>query len=88
MTTKDFISTVENELKNYDGFGNGIPEIIQVWYCKTIQNHKGLFIVRDKNGLLYNSFIEATYNGDKGELYLDFYKKHFKSILSIEDKEN
>ena len=88
MTTKDLISAVESELKDYDGFNNGISEVIQVWYCKTIQNHKGLFIVRDKDGWIYDYFIEATYNGDKGELYLDFYRKYFKHVVSIADKEN
>lgn len=81
MTTKDFISIVENELKDFDGFKNGISEVIQVWYCKTIQNHKGLFIVKDVDGIIYNYFIEATYNGDKSELYLDFYTKEFKHII-------
>lgn len=87
MTTKDFISTVENELKDFADFDNGISEVIQVWYCKTIQNHKGLFIVKDKYGFIYDCFIEATYNGDKGELYLDFYRKYFKHVFSITDKE-
>lgn len=82
--TKDFISTVEGELKNFDDFDNGISEVIQVWYCKTIQNHKGLFIVKDKDGLIYPCFIEATYNGDESELYLDFYQKYFKHILSVD----
>ena len=87
MTTRDFISIVESELKDFSDFGDGISEVIQVWYCKTIQNHKGLFIVKDKYGWIYPYFIEATYNGDKGELYLDFYQKHFKHIFSISDKE-
>lgn len=87
MTTKDFISIVENELKDFDDFGDGTSEVIQVWYCKTIQNHKGLFIVKDKYGFIYDCFIEATYNGDKGELYLDFYRKYFKHVFSITDKE-
>lgn len=87
MTTKDFISIVESELKDFSEFDNGISEVIQVWYCKTIQNHKGLFIVRDKYGFIYDCFIEATYNGDKGELYLDFYRKYFKHVFSIADKE-
>ena len=87
MTTKDFILTVETELKDYDGFNNGISEVIQVWYCKTIQNHKGLFIVRDKDGWIYDYFIEVTYNGDKGELYLDFYRKYFKHIIDCNDYE-
>lgn len=86
MTTKDFILTVETELKDFDGFNNGISEVIQVWYCKTIQNHKGLFIVRDKDGCTYNYFIEATYNGDRSELYLDFYTKEFKHTIEIIDE--
>lgn len=87
MTTRDFISIVESELSGFDSFKNGISEVIQVWYCKTIQNHKGLFIVKDRYGFIYDCFIEATYNGDKGELYLDFYQKHFKHVISITDKE-
>ena len=87
MTTKDFILTVENELKDFSDFEDGISEVIQVWYCKTIQNHKGLFIVKDKYGWIYPYFIEATYNGDKGELYLDYYRKDFKHVASITDKE-
>ena len=86
MTTKDFILTVESELSGFDGFKNGISEVIQVWYCKTIQNHKGLFIVKDVDGIIYNYFIEATYNGDKSELYLDFYTKEFKHIIEIIDE--
>ena len=84
ITTKDFVSTVEDELKNFDDFKNGISEVIQVWYCKTIQNHKGLFIVKDNDGCIYNDFIEATYNGDEKELYLDFYLKYFKQTIDME----
>lgn len=83
MTTKDFISIVEDEMVNFDNFDNGISEVIQVWYCKTIQNHKGLFIVKDKDGNGYHYFIEATYNGDEKELYLDFYSKYTKQILDL-----
>ena len=48
-------------------------DVYMVWQCKTLQNIKGLFSsdVPQANGLYY----EATYNGDKGELYLDTYKK-------------
>ena len=88
MTTKDFILTVETELKDFADFrDDGISEVVQVWYCKTIQNHKGLFIVKDKYGWIYDCFIEATYNGDKDELYLDFYRKYFKHVVSVTDKE-
>jgi hypothetical protein len=83
MTTKDFISIVEDEMINFDVFENGISEVIQVWYCKTIQNHKGLFIVKDKDGCIYPYFIEATYNGDEKELYLDMYSKYTKQTIDL-----
>lgn len=42
-----------------------------VWFNKSIQNFKGLFITIPLNGRYY----ECTYNGDSKELYLDIYKK-------------
>jgi len=51
--------------------------IIQVWYCKTIQNHKGLFITDAFDG----HFYECTYNGDQGELYVDDYVKRAKHTV-------
>ena len=50
MQTKDYINIVEDKIsetlmKHYGYKGNF--EIIQVWYCKTVQNHKGLFIIKD-----------------------------------------
>lgn len=87
MQTKEYLQLVESKLKNYFSDKYNIDkndlEVIQVWYCKTIQNHKGLFIVRNCYGLIYDNFIEATYNGDVGELYLDFYKKEFKHIIKV-----
>lgn len=87
IQTKEYLALVESELRNFDKFdyieGNGISEIIQVWYCKTIQNHKGLFIVKDIYGEIYDYFIEATYNGDAKELYLDFYKKDSKVKITL-----
>jgi len=42
-----------------------------VWQCKTLQNSKVLLSTTLPDGMYY----EATYNGDKKELYLDAYKK-------------
>ena len=90
MQTKEYLQLVESKLKNY--FSNKYEidkddlEVIQVWYCKTIQNHTGLFIVKNtKYGFIYPQFIEATYNGDAKELYLDFYEKQFKHIVKVGD---
>lgn len=87
MQTNEYLRLVEKEIKDrivltyYTSIEE--LEVIQVWYCKTVQNHKGLFIVRDKSGF-YPYFIEATYNGDESELYLDFYSKQFKITKKID----
>ena len=39
--------------------------------CKTIQNNKAMLSTTVPDGMYY----EVTYNGDKGEMYLDAYKK-------------
>lgn len=46
-----------------------------VWSCKTLQNSKFLVTVL---GQKENDYIEATYNGDKNELYIDIYN-HVKN---------
>lgn len=88
MQTKDYINIVEDKIsealmKCY-GYKENL-EVIQVWYCKTVQNHKGLFIVKDHDNFdrLTPFFIEATYNGDVSELYLDFYNKVDKMTYKI-----
>ncbi len=92
MTTRGYLGLVEEkirqcfvELFSYK-YKTDTLEVIQVWYCKTVQNHKGLFIVRNKNtNIIYPQFIEATYNGDVKELYLDFYEKQYKRTVKTED---
>ena len=52
MQTIEYLDLVNKEIKNYfldESHDEVDLEIIQVWYCKTIQNHKGLFIVHDKD---------------------------------------
>jgi len=46
-------------------------DVFVVWMCKTLQNNKALLSTTVSDGMYY----EATYNGDKGEMYLDAYKK-------------
>ena len=41
-----------------------------VWFCKTLQNWKALV-----SGVHIKEYIEVTYNGDKGEIYVDVYQK-------------
>lgn len=46
-------------------------DVYVVWSCKTLQNNKALLSTNVRDGMYY----ELTYNGDKGELYFDAYKK-------------
>lgn len=90
MQTKEYLQLVEENIKEFDILYNLFTtrddlEIIQVWYCKTVQNHKGLFIVRNNaEDIILPYFIEATYNGDARELYLDFYVKQFKHTVKVD----
>ena len=41
-----------------------------VWFCKTLQNWKALV-----SCVYIKKYVEVTYNGDNGEMYVDVYKK-------------
>lgn len=46
-------------------------DVYVVWLCKVLQNNKALLSTNIADGMYY----EMTYNGDKGELYIDAYEK-------------
>ena len=46
-------------------------DVYIVWFCKTLQNWKALVSTNVSDGMYY----EVTHNGDKGETYVDVYKK-------------
>lgn len=46
-------------------------DVFIVWCCKTLQNNKALLSTTVADGMYY----EITHNGDKGETYVDVYKK-------------
>lgn len=48
-----------------------LDDVFVVWWCKTLQNWKALVSTTVPDGMYY----EVTYNGDKGETYVDVYKK-------------
>ena len=54
-----------------EGHSENRGDVYVVWNCKTLQNNKALLSTTVPDGMYY----EATYNGDKKELYLDAYKK-------------
>ena len=46
-------------------------DVFVVWMCKALQNNKALLSTTVPDGMYY----EITHNGDKGETYVDVYKK-------------
>lgn len=51
-------------------------DVYTVWKCKALQNWKYLISSTLHDGMYY----EVTRNGDKGEWYLDAYKK-FQNVV-------
>lgn len=57
-----------------------IPEDMYiVWFAKTLQNWKALVSTDVVSGV----YIEVTYNGDKSEAYVDFYRKVSNSAIPV-----
>lgn len=79
MTDEKFIGMGKHEVVEWLRKNTNTPEdfteadVFVVWYCKTLQNWKGLFGTYDT--LRSNMYFELTLNGDKNELYLDAYMK-------------
>ena len=75
---------VKEYAKEHLDKSDNIPEfeVFDVWYCKTLQNHKALLSTTLFDGMYY----ELTYNGDKKELYFDAYKKFENKCIRMEEK--
>lgn len=79
MNEKDFVALVKKVVADYvnprldksDGKQITQEDVFIVWMCKTLQNSKALASTTLFDGMYY----ELTFNGDKGELYVDTYKK-------------
>jgi hypothetical protein len=54
-----------------DGKKLTMEDVFIVWFSKTLQNWKALVSTTVSDGMYY----EITHDGDKGETYLDAYKK-------------
>ena len=76
MGEKEFVSKVKNIIASKYSFST--ENVYAVWLCKTLQNNKGLFSTTVEDGKYY----EATYNGDKDELYLDTYVHQDNECIS------
>lgn len=85
MTTDEFIRMAKKAVRDSynakaekDGRRQlGVGNVILVWFCKTLQNHKALLITDTFDGKYY----EFTYNGDKDEGYLDTYVKESNEVV-------
>lgn len=55
-------------------------DVYIVWKCKTLQNWKYLL----SSSLFDGMYYELTWNGDKGEWYLDAYKKFQNLVIKPE----
>lgn len=76
MGNQEFINLCKRTVLNYHNKTDihikiSEDDIYIVWMCKILQNNKALVSTTVEDGMYY----ELTYNGDKGELYLDAYKK-------------
>ncbi|PWT39576.1 hypothetical protein DKZ22_10700 [Limosilactobacillus reuteri] len=93
MTNEEFIAIAKNEVSHYFEehiFGPAHPaisddQVFVTWYAKVLQNHKALLGVDDLGNDQH--YYEVTYNGDKGELYLDVYNKEENVCIKVNDNE-
>lgn len=58
-----------------------VTDVKIVWFCKTLQNWKAMVALLVENG----GFYEVTYNGDKEETYVDYYKKQSNTVVKDAD---
>ena len=54
-------------------------DVFLTWYAKELQNQKAMLATNQPDG----TYFELTWNGDKGEAYLDVYKKWENRVIKI-----
>lgn len=86
MDTQKFLGICTDIVRKYTlehlDKSDNVPEfdVFVVWNCKTLQNNKALLSTTLFDGMYY----EITYNGDKGEIYFDAYKKFENRCISVD----
>lgn len=78
MGTDEFFDIAKKAVREYVGEPFDY-DVYVVWTCKTLQNNKALLSTDRADGL----YFEATYNGDKKELYLDAYRKEKNVCIKL-----
>jgi len=70
---KELVRTWYDTQWSFNTNGAELPayEVYCVWFSKTLKNWKGLFATTRPD----NIYIEITHNGEKGETYIDAYRK-------------
>lgn len=89
MNEQDFVKLVKSTVAEYtnnhldktDGKKITEDDVFIVWMCKTLQNSKAMASTTLFDGMYY----ELTYNGDKGELYMDAYKKWQNCTIAVKN---
>lgn len=82
MGQEEFFSICTKEISEKDNNDLSKEDIYIVWFCKTLQNAKGLFSTDVINGCYW----ECIYNGDKQQLYIDKYKKLSNTIAFLNEE--
>ncbi|WP_132139804.1 DUF6275 family protein [Limosilactobacillus reuteri] len=84
MNNREFIKLAKDEVAHYTfdvlGYEQTSIEIFVVWQVKVLQNYKALLATDIEDDQHY---YEATYNGDKKELYLDVYDKQENKCFKV-----
>jgi hypothetical protein len=79
LEEEDFIDGVKQKIAEDCGDENA--NAVTIWVTKTIQNCKGAFYCFQNN-----RYYEATYDGDKDELYLYKYVLECKKVYSVTEE--
>lgn len=76
------IEIVKRYIEEHLDKSDPVPQVLvyTVWKAKVLQNWKYLLSSTLFDGMYY----ELTYNGDKGEWYLDAYKKFENRVVREE----
>lgn len=83
MGNDEFLKIATEEVRRYTDELLEDPQeygVYVVWACKTLQNNKALLSTTLSDGM----YFEATYNGDKQEMYLDAYEKKENRCIKCE----